>query len=305
MKTDVSTKTLDIMATRDFCIAQLYTFTLSDGTILRYTDADIDLTYSGNTWSCGGQTGPYVGASGSGGNQVRAHWKLGTDVDTIAFDVYPWDATVESIPFLQACVLGFFDKASLNIDRIYMPSNNYGDTSAGPVNIFTGIVSDVDPSRSCATFNVNGLTTLLRQKLPRNVYQAGCLNTLYDSACTLNRTSFSSAAKASSGCTQTTILSTGLTSATGRFNLGSIKFTGGQDNNFIRGVKTYSHSTGSSASTITLLSPLPFAPASSDPFTIYAGCNKVYEDSAQGCLSFNNQANYRGMKFLPQPITAI
>lgn len=306
MKADLSSTAKAILATRDFCVAQLYTFTLFDGTILRYTDADIDLTYGGNTWLCGGQTGPFIGGSASGsGNKVRAHWKLGTDVDTIIFDILPKNGTVEGISFLSACRIGFFDKADLTIDRIYMPGNNYGDTSAGPCNIFTGKVSDVDATRSTATFSVNGLTVLLNQQLPRNVYQPGCLNTLYDSACTLNRTSFSSTAKASSGCTPSNILSTGLASATGRFDLGSIKFTGGSNNGFARGVKSYTLSTGSSASTIALMAPFPYAAASSDPFTIYAGCNKVLGDASKGCLSFNNQVNFRGFPYLPEPITAI
>lgn len=295
-----------ILATRNFSVAQLYTFTLSDGTVLRYTDADIDLTLSGNTYSCGGQTGPFFGADNkTGNNKVRAHWKLGTDVDTLVFDVFPKNGTIEGIPFLQACVAGFFDNADCVVDRVYMPHGSYGDTSAGKLNIFTGRVGDVDASRSMATFTVNGLTVLLRQMLPRNVYQPSCLNTLYDSACTLSRSSFSSAAKVSSGCTVSTILSTGLTSVSNRFTLGSLKFTGGQNSGFQRGVKQYTHSTGSSASTVTLMSPFPFAAASSDPFTIYAGCNKILNDANNGCASFNNTPNFRGMPYLPQPVTAI
>lgn len=303
MKPDLSSSIAAILATRNFNMANLYTFTLFDGTVLRYTDADKDLTVSGNTYSCGGQTGPFFGRNGSG-NKVRAHWKLGTDVDTIMFDVVPKNGTVEGIVFQQACIMGFFDNADCVIDRVYMPMGTY-DTSAGKLNIFTGKVGDVSPSASIVTFTVNGLTTLLRQMLPRNVYQPGCLNTLYDSACTLNRASFSSAAAASSGCTVSTILSTGLTSATDRFTFGSLKFTGGQNNGFVRGVKQYTKSTGSSASTLSLLSPFPFAPASSDPFTVYAGCNKIINSTTNGCASFANQANFRGTPYVPQPVTAV
>ena len=305
MKPDLSSSIIAILATRNFIMAQLYTFTLFDGTILRYTDADIDLTVGANTYLCGGQEGPFFGRSGSGSNKVRAHWKLGTDVDTITFEVLPKDGLVEGVPFLQACVKGFFDNASVSIDRVYMPNGSYGDTSAGSLNIFVGKVADVDTSRSVAVFTVNGLTVLLRQMLPRNIYQPGCLNTLYDSACTLNRASFSSAATAAAGSSAGVILSTGLTSVSNRFTLGSIKFTGGDNNGFSRTIKQYTLSTGSSASTISLISPFPYAPDATDPFTVYAGCNKTLNDSTNGCASFSNQDNFRGMPYLPQPITAL
>lgn len=301
MKT-ISSATLAILATRNFCMAQLFTFTLYDGTILRYTDADINLSYGGNTYSCGGLTGPFMGSRLGSGNQIRAHWKTGCDVDTMTFDVLPGNATVAGVDFLVACRIGMFDKASVVIDRVYMPGDAYGDTSAGIINIFTGLVGDVDPSRSIASFTCNSLTVLLKQKLPRNLMQPGCLNTLYDSACTLNRTAFSSGAAASSASTISVITSTGITSTAG-YALGSIKFTSGQNSGFSRGIKDYSYS--SSVQAVSLVSPFPFTPAAGDTFTIYRGCNKVFDDTVSGCASFSNQANFRGFPYLPQPVTAV
>lgn len=301
MKT-LSSATVAILATRNFCMAQLFTFTLYDGTILRYTDADINLTYGGNTYSCGGMTGPYMGSRLGGGNMVRAHWKVGTDVDTITFDILPGSSTINGVDFLVACKIGIFDKADIVIDRVYMPADAYGDTSAGTVNIFTGIVGDVDASRSIAPFTCNSLTVLLKQKLPRNLMQPGCLNTLYDSACTLSRGSFSSSTTAYTGCTTSTVLSTGITSSAG-YILGAIKFTSGQNNGFSRGIKNYTYA--SSLQTVNLQSPFPFAPAATDTFTIYRGCTKVLSDTTGGCASFNNEANFRGFPYVPQPVTAV
>lgn len=291
---------LTILATRNFNMAQLFTFTLDDGTVLRYTDGDIDLTYAGNTYSCGGQTGPYFEGDPNGsGNKVRGHWKVGTSVDTIMFDVFPGlSGTVEGIPFLQACQQGFFDKAICKVDRVYMPAGSYGDTSAGIVNVFTGIVGDVDGSRSMATFTVNGMTILLQQQLPRNIYQPGCMNTLYDSACTLARSAFAVNAAALTGSTKSVINAT-LAQATDYFSLGSIRFTSGQNVGFSRGIKTYVQG---SPSVISLMSPFPFTPAIADTFTIYPGCDKLSTTCAN---KFSNLANYRGFDFVPENSTAV
>jgi hypothetical protein len=43
-----------LLAGNQFAIADLYTLTLRDGTILRYTSCDIDLVYSGNTYLANG-----------------------------------------------------------------------------------------------------------------------------------------------------------------------------------------------------------------------------------------------------------
>ena len=48
-------------------------------------------------------------------------------------------------------------------------------------------------------FNINSHLELLNQKMPRNLYQASCINSLYDASCTLNRESFAANGTAGSG----------------------------------------------------------------------------------------------------------
>lgn len=302
MKT-VAPAVLALLATRQFWSANLFTFTLYDGTVLRYTDADKDISSGGHTFLCGGpsQTGGpfFTGGNNGSGNKVKAHWKVGVDVDTITFDVIPGAALVESVAFLTACRLGFFDQATIQIDRAVMPTAY--DASAGTIPIFLGYVADVDISRSIATFTVSGGTVLLNRPFPFSVYQPGCLNTLYDTNCTLSRTSFQATGAATSGTTANIINDTTLAGATGTYDFGMIKFTSGQNNNFIRGIQTYVHG---SPNIITLMSPFPFTPAIADSFVIYRGCNKVLSDATRGCTSFSNTANFRGFPFIPAPSTA-
>ena len=49
---------------------------------------------------------------------------------------------------------------------------------------------------------------------------------------------------------------------------------------------------------LTLIYPLPVAPAVGDAFTVYAGCDHTQAT----CQSrFNNLANFRGFPFVPPP----
>ena len=299
---NVSSGVLAVINSRKFWTANLFKFTLYDGTILRYTDCDQNLIWSGNTYSCGGPSqsgGPFFNNDSSTGNRAKAHWKIGTDVDTIQFDVIPGTGLVEGIPFLSAIRAGFFDQATCEIDRVFM--STFSTVVAGTVPIFLGYVSDIDVARSLATFTVNGGTVLLLRPYPFNLYQAGCLNTLYDTNCTLSRASFTKSGAATSGSTSNIINDTTLTDATSPYDLGMMKFTSGQNNGFLRGIQTYVHG---SPNVFTLMSPFPFAPAPGDTFSASFGCNKVLNDTVRGCAAKSNQANFRGFPFVPQPQTA-
>ena len=64
---------LALLASRQFYAANLYTITLVGGTVLRYTDGDRDIVSGGNTFLCGGTTGPLFNA---GENKLTTNWKL-------------------------------------------------------------------------------------------------------------------------------------------------------------------------------------------------------------------------------------
>ena len=141
-----------LLASRQFFVADLYTFTLNGGTLLRYCAGDADITANGHLYPAGGQTGPYFERDG---NKARCHWKIGVEVDTLTFDVIPGAATVQGIPLLSAVRQGVFDGADLQLERAYMPT--YGDTAVGTVVMFAGAshrstrAGRSPPSRSTAT----------------------------------------------------------------------------------------------------------------------------------------------------------
>jgi uncharacterized phage protein (TIGR02218 family) len=280
-----------LLASRQFYMADLYTFTLIGGGVLRYTTADSDLRAGGNTFA---STGPRFDRQAS---KAKCHWKLGVEVDSLVFDVMPQAADlVNGQPFLSAVVRGAFDGAELQLERAFMAS--FGNTAAGTVILFVGRVAEVDAGRTSATFTINSHLELLNQQMPRNMFQPGCVNTLYDASCTLASSSFAVAGTTAAGSAPGSINAT-LGQATGYFDQGRISFASGANSGLSRSIKTH---VGGTPSVLSLLAPFPNAPAPGDAFTLYPGCDKA-QATCQG--KFNNLANFRGFPYVPNPETAL
>ncbi len=286
-----------LLGSRQFNYAGLYQFALIGGGSLYYTSGDTDILFGGNLYTAGGSTGPYFDTTD---NKAKAHWKVGVEVDTLSFDVLPGAATVNGQPLLSAIRQGVFDGAELTFSHAYWPLQAY-QTPVVPTDavvMFTGRVAEVDWGRSIATFNVSSHLELLNQNMPRNLYQSGCVNTLFDASCSLIKSSFGVNGTALTGGTASQINAT-LAQATGYFDLGSITFTSGANSGISRTVKSYFNG---SPGTISLISPFPTAPANGDTFTIYPGCDKT---SATCSAKFSNLVNFRGFPFIPSNETGV
>jgi uncharacterized phage protein (TIGR02218 family) len=289
-----------LFATRQFAYCGLYQFSLIDTTQLYYASADTDILWSGQTYSAGGTTGPYFDRKD---NKAKAHWKIGVEVDTLVFDVLPGTSTIEGAAFQTAVKEGIFDGAELTFSHAYWPLSSDEPyvtpiVPTGIIPMFVGRVAEVDASRTLATFTVNSHLELLNQNMPRNLYQSGCVNTLYDASCTLNQASF---AVTGTFLTGSTINQQNVTmsQATGYFDLGKVVGTSGANNGISRGIQTYIKG---SPGTINLMMPFPVAPANGDTFTAYPGCDKRETTCS---TKFNNLANFRGFPFVPENSTAI
>lgn len=282
-----------LLATRQFYTAKLFTLTLSDGTISYYCSGDKDITSNAHLFSCGGQTGPYFERTD---NKAKVHWKIGTNVDALVFDVIPGSATIKNLAWLTAVLYGVFDGANILYQKAYMPT--YGDTSVGVYDMFLGRVGDVSFGRKAITFTVNSYLELTNQNLPLNYYQAGCNNTLYDASCTLSAAAFSANGSVAAGSSGASILAA-LGAATSFFDLGKIVMTSGAMSGFAIGVKSWTQ--GSPNGTLLLNKPFPAQPAVGDTFTVYAGCDKQQTTCAG---KFSNFANFRGTPYVPVPESA-
>ena len=287
-----------LLTTRQFQWAGLYKITLiGGGASYYYSSCDTSILFNGNTYLSPSRSGALFERRGERG---KVSLKTGLEVNTLQFTVLPNGATIQGVPFLEAVKQGAFDGADVTFSHAYWAQSNYSSLilPVGVVTQFRGSVAPVQAGRSKAQFTINSYTDRLNQNLPRNIYQAGCINTLFDGGCTLNPASFAVSGSAAAGSIANFIGAT-LSQNTGYFDLGKITFTSGANNGLSRGIKQYIKG---SPSTFSLMSPFPVAPATGDTFTIYPGCDKM-RATCQG--KFANLANFRGFPYIPENTTGV
>jgi len=279
-----------LLASRQFMVADLFLFSLNGGGQLNYCSGEQDIVWNNVNWSSGGLTGPYFVRKGA---NSQCHWKIGVAVDSLTFDVLPAASTIFGTPFLSAVRNGVFDGAELTLYRAFMPT--YGNVSAGTVIMFAGRVAQITAGGSAVTFTINSHLELLNQNLPRNVYQAGCLNSLFDSGCGLNQALYAVNGTVVSAASASQITAS-FSAANGYFDQGVMVLTSGVDSGLSRTVKNFS------GNIINLIAPFPSSPVAGDSFTVYAGCDK-----SQGTCSgkFGNLARFRGFPYVPENETAV
>lgn len=270
-----------LMDSRQFRLADLFTFTLKSGTVLRYTNLDMPIVYGGQTFT------PMVIS------RTRTRIVTGVEVDTMTIKIAPGGALVGSVPFLQSVMAGALDGAVVKVERAYMGA--WGDTTPGALHLFEGEVSDTELDGIEVTLRVWSMLALLNIKMPRNVFQAGCVNTLYGSACGVSKAGKAVPGTAQAGSSKEVLL-TALAQAAGYFTQGIVTFNSGANAGATRTIKLHE-----SGGTLTLAVPLTYTPAAGDSFTAYPGCDKTLDT----CTSrFANQTRFRGFPWIPVPETA-
>lgn len=302
----------------------IYSFSLVQGGSLYYASGDVDIllpSYSYYTDETGeniytDETGlnPYTTetpasyqlyqcerTSGLGldrkDNRALMHQINTLQVDTLTFDVIPGSSTINGAPFLSCVREGVFDGAELTYSGAFWPADSVWTSPVIPTGTiikYVGRVAEVDASRNLATFTINSYLELLNQNMPRNLFSAGCVNTLYDASCALIQANFTYSSTVSSGSTNYSINSTSSLSS-GVYNLGTISFTTGVNTGLSRTIKQ------ATSSNITVIAPFPSTPSTGDAFNISFGCDKLQATCA---TRFANLANFRGFPFIPQQESA-
>ncbi|GLR26505.1 DUF2163 domain-containing protein [Limnobacter litoralis] len=271
-----------LLASNEFLFADLYTITLINGSVLRYTNADGALVYGGNTFA----------------NQrierTSIKSSIGVNVDTMTVTIRAGlGDLINSVSFPQFATQGGFDGALVQLDRAFMSS--FGNTNAGVVNLFFGRVSEVQPSRTSIDLTVSSMTELLNISMPRNLVSPGCIHNLYDSGCGLDQESFALSRSVTAISSPTEFAISG-SDADGLFDAGKIIVTSGLNDGVVRSVKTFS------SSTLSLAQPLPFELAVGDTLKAYFGCDK---SKATCSAKFNNIIHFRGFPFVPVPTASM
>lgn len=268
-----------------FAKADLYTWTFIDGTVLRVTDADVNLVSGGNTFlSCA----PIC-------ERTKVTLTVGVQVDSVDITVKPSSAnTVGGMAWPVAARMGYLDGANVLIETAYIQT---WPTVVGSLHVFQGQVSDIYPERTAVKVTVKSALELLAQQFPHNVYQSVCSRTVYDAGCGATKASFTNTGTVVASPAPTlTSFKTGNTQAAGYFDMGVVTFLTGANAGLKRTVKAYDGAGG-----FTFALPLPVAPSAGDTISVFAGCDKTL---ATCRAKFNNAGKFRGFPWVPTPESA-
>lgn len=276
-----------LASNRNVCVADLWTFNLLNGTVLRYTTAGIDITFGGTIWVHGLRI-----------ERGKIKLTIGTQVDSLQVDCYPASTDmVGGNTFAKLAVSGGLDGCYVQLDRAFLSAWNEPVVGIVPKR-FYGRVADVQGGRSKLSLTIKSDLDLLNLQMPRTLFQPACSHSLYDGGCTLVKSVFTVTGTVSGSGGTLTQFNTSLSQVDQYFTLGVISFTSGANTALSRSVKAYLNASGQ----ITLTLPLPSAPADGDAFTIYPGCDKT----AVTCLNkFSNLPNFRGFPYVPNPEQAL
>ena len=278
---------LALLATGKFVRADIWTITLNGGVVIRWTGHDQPITWAGNTFA----KGPAIDR-----NSISE--KVGVEVATLDMTITarPEDL-INGAPIIPFIKYHGLDGASIKLERAYAP--DWSSPITGTVIRFAGKVTSIKSVKGAqAKVTVSSWLVLLNTSSPRNLFQGGCLRTLYDANCGLSPSNFSQAGTVSSGGSgQTGSFGSGVTNTSGYFAQGRVVFTSGANAGQSRTIKSFD-----GAGNFVLVKPLPVPCAAGDAFTVYAGCDL----SMATCASkFNNLGRFKGTPFVPVPTTAL
>ena len=287
MKTTNATLNNYLLNNAVYTMCDLVTITPVSGSVIRLTDADVDITLSSNTY--------YHNTYQFKRSNTKIN--IGLKVDEMDFTIFDIGSNlINNHTLYQSCVNGYFDNAQIKVQRLM---NCYGAYSTDYlIWMFEGNVSAANPSRYEIKLKVKSELEKLNLPTPRNLYQPTCVNTLFDANCGINPTSpvnYLMNGTIGTVTSATLFQATLSTTPTDQYyNLGYITCNSGANNGVKRSIKTQ---TGTSPVTITLYYPLPYTPTAADTFTILPGCDKVY---ASGCTKYSNTAKFRGFDYIPR-----
>lgn len=284
-----------ILNTTHYIMGHFYTFESAAGVFDYFTDLDIDIVFNGNHYKSAG-----IRIEG-----LRRKISVGLEVDEqeVKIIALPTDTLFGGV-FLASAENGALDGCLITRTRAIWAvrsGNLIADvTEFDPIQtwtMFTGYVSEITGGgRTMISLKVKSPLVKLEVNMPRNFYQPGCLWTLYDNGCTLNKNSFSlnGTVQAMTNSTYITVLG-GISPANGPDSIpmyaqGRILFTSGAN----AGLQTLVNS--NDGQFIVLAYPLHILCSPGDTFTVYQGCSKSFNTCN---VKFNNDQNFRGFDKVP------
>jgi uncharacterized phage protein (TIGR02218 family) len=295
-------------------IADLYTFALASGEVLRYSGWTTALTVPGDAFPAGSlnhaATAAIDFALGPRFGRSKVTTRIGVAPTELDIEVLAGGGDfVGSFPFAEAVRLGLFDGATVELDRFFMPPRPGGaiDTGLGALVWFYGHVADSEVGRSRIAIKVKSLMNLLAvQQMPRRLYGAACSHVFGDAMCGYDRSGGRNALGAATGIGSVTVTAlagssqaqivTGFTPVPATvYDQGTTTAAAGANTGASRTIARLA------AATAFLLKPFLSPVAIGDQFTLLPGCDHTVA-TCNG--TFDNLARYGGFPYIPPPETA-
>lgn len=274
-----------LRSNNQYIMADLFTVALATGEYFYWTSFDVDVAdqFTGHVFSSGG---PIL-------RRGNTRTVIGLEVDTMDMSLCPRSTDVlNGVPMIKAAMQGAFDQARIVVDRAFLADDL---RVIGTINLFTGHAADITLGGTEIQIRVNSDLAALAVQMPRNLYQAGCMWSVYRNGCDLNRSLWGVAKAVQTGSTKS-IIKCSLSQSVGWFNRGAIRFISGDMVNVTRTVKSYV------PGQIRLYQPLPSMPVAGSLFIAYPGCDRT---QAMCKNKFNNLPKFRGCPFIPVAETAV
>jgi len=275
-------------------VGELFTFTLANGTIARWTSFDNSLSVAGNTWLTARDGAPLI---------TRSRFGVKNTVEVPELELRLGCSDVLLSNLKTQIHNGLWDGARVEMDRVFMPTP--GDTQYGYVLLFNGRQSGAVIDAEGVTLTAKGDNVLMNQQAPRNLYQTNCLHTFCDSGCALSESAYTFTGQVcSSGTTAggiTWTVPAGFTAA--QFTQGKVTMTSGAANGQVRTVRL------AGGVSLAFTYPLYDAPAPGDTFNILLGCGRQQTDcetrTPVAGSTVNNIQHFRGCPYVPQAEIAV
>lgn len=252
-------------------LATCWKLTLTDTTVLGFTNHPSDLVIDSVTYQASAGATPTSVATGA---DLR--------VDELQVMGFLDSTTITDADLLA----GRFDYAEVEVFLV-----NYNAVSDGALTLRRGWLGEVQIKGGQFSAELRGITQHLQAAVGRT-YSPACGADLGDSRCGVTLASFTVTGNVTSVTDASMFADTGRTEADNYFRHGLLTWTSG--NNVGRSVEVagFTNSTGE----FSLYTAMPEAIQVGDAYSVYAGCDKAFATCKN---KFSNVVNFRGFPHIP------
>jgi uncharacterized phage protein (TIGR02218 family) len=255
-------------------LCKIWRIERTDGTVLRFTEHDRDLTVDGETFLATASFDP-------------SSIKVNADLSVSDMDVQ--GAFDSSYITAEDLLAGRYNGASFWVAECL-----WDNVAAGKDIQKFGWLGNVKEAGGQFVAELLGPERILNRNILR-LYTVACAWTLGDSRCGVTLAGYTQAGTVSSVTSRRVFGVTGISVPGGEeadwFTFGKVTFTSGANDGLSMEVKNFD------GTEVELMLPMPFDVAPSDTFDIVTGCNK----SLGACrYRFNNVLNFGGFPHAPQ-----